>query len=130
MTWYRLDLAAGVDVQLIKDLWRLQWEVSGGGPGFDCSIAVFRKSRPGSGQTLYFTPTAARLAVRFRARPCQKPSASGSTLLAGETRAWQIHYPDLFVRQQGLPLRGFGALPFQPTEPAAVDKAGHSSWLH
>lgn len=42
---------------------------------------------------VYFAPGAASLARQFSARPCNRPSADGLSLLAGAPQAWPILFP-------------------------------------
>ena len=45
--------------------------------------------------TVYFTPSAEAVAVRFGATPCEKPEPTGDFgLLVGEATAWEAHFPD------------------------------------
>ena len=59
--------------------------------------AVFSQDDPETNLvTVYFTPSAEAVAVRFGATPCEKPeSTEGLSLLCGEaTAAWEAHFPD------------------------------------
>lgn len=126
MTWYSLNLKAGVD-EIIEDAWQLAWEVArSGDSAVDYSNAIFLKDGD-SGPTIYFTPAANELALTFGAKPCERPLAKGMTLIAGDPRAWEIHFegepgrpvmefvvgrdPSLFVESTRQPLQ------FEPTHP-------------
>ena len=67
--------------------------------------AVFSETEIGGKMvTVYFTPTATDLAKLFDAVPCEKPTPTSQfSLLAGDQRAWGIHFPDdLEKRQPGV----------------------------
>lgn len=93
MTWFSLNLKAGVD-EIIEDSWQLAWQVARSGDTLvDYSNAIFLKAGSGeSGPTIYFTPSARELAGTFGAKACDKPLAKGMTLIAGDRRAWEIHF--------------------------------------
>ena len=58
--------------------------------------AVFSETELGAQRvTVYFTPTAAPLAQQFDAVPCEKPVPRSRrfSLLAGDQRAWEAHFP-------------------------------------
>jgi len=44
--------------------------------------------------TVYFSPTASRLAELFGAKPCDKPTSERIGLLVGDMRCWDIHFPE------------------------------------
>jgi len=44
--------------------------------------------------TAYFSPAAKDVAHTFDARPCSKPKFSNLTMLAGDTLAWSILFPE------------------------------------
>lgn len=46
--------------------------------------------------TVYFSPAAAEVAQAFDARPCQRPSPGGLSLLAGAEAAWPALFPERF----------------------------------
>jgi hypothetical protein len=102
-SWYRLDAAEGVG-ELVEDVWKLAREVSRFAGEPDYSNAIFLKNRPGTALTLYFSPAARLLAEALGAVPCNRPSPSRMTLVAGDTRAWQIHFGRVFARRA---TRGF-----------------------
>jgi hypothetical protein len=92
MTWYSLTLKEGVDA-LIEDAWKLAWEVARSANATDYSNAIFQKDGPGKFEvTIFFTPSANLLAASFGAKRCEKPSAHGMSLVAGDERAWEIHF--------------------------------------
>jgi len=44
--------------------------------------------------TLYFSPTAGRMAIAFGASPCSKPMPTPElTLIVGEADSWATHFP-------------------------------------
>ena len=87
MNWFSLALEPGVD-GLIEDAWKLAWEVARSSNALDYSNAIFQKPGPGKFEvTIYFSPSARRLAASFGAKRCDKPSASGMSLVAGDERA-------------------------------------------
>ena len=58
--------------------------------------AIFSETELGAQQvTVYFSPTAAPLAQQFDAVPCPKPipKTRRFSLLAGDQRAWEAHFP-------------------------------------
>jgi hypothetical protein len=111
MNWYRLDLLSGVD-EHVDEAWVTAWEVAATEQEQpDPSNAIFRKARPGGGWILYFTPSARLLAETFGAKACETPAHAGMSLVAGDSRAWKIHFP-------GSPLAG--SRPFVSTQPFAT----------
>jgi hypothetical protein len=92
MNWCSLTLKQGVD-GLIEDAWKLAWEVARSANTLDYSNAIFQKVGPGKSEvTIYFTPSASLLAASFGAKRCDKPTTSGMSLVAGDNRAWEIHF--------------------------------------
>ena len=59
-------------------------------------VAIFSQDDPETNLvTVYFTPSAEAVAVRFGATPCEKPVSTGDfSLLVGEATAWEAHFPD------------------------------------
>lgn len=102
-SWYGLHAAEGVG-ELVEDVWKLTREVSQFSGESDYSNAIFQKTRPGEAPTLYFSPATAPLAEALGAMPCNRPSPSRMTLVAGDERAWQIHFGRVFARRA---TRGF-----------------------
>jgi hypothetical protein len=97
MSWYSLDLLDGVG-ELVEDSWTLAWDVARSEDEADFSNAIFQKSRPGKRLTLYFSPAAQLLAEAFGAKACARPSPTDMSLVAGDERAWQIHFGRVFAR--------------------------------
>jgi hypothetical protein len=63
--------------------------------GRPCGMAVFSHyDRRAKRVTAYFSPGASKLAAFFDAKPCAKPAAEGIGLLVGDTRCWEVHFPD------------------------------------
>jgi hypothetical protein len=97
MSWYILELKVA-EGELVGDSWQLAWVVSRGTGEDDPGNAIFQKQQPGRGIALYFSPSARLLAETFGAKPSAKPSPAGMTLVAGDDRAWTIHFADLSQR--------------------------------
>ncbi len=119
-SWYSLDVTETA-VELIEDTWKLAWAVSQSGAEPDHSNAIFQKVLPSKGSTLYFSPTARPLAKAFGAKPCDRPSPVDMRLIAGDDRAWQIHFGRVFVRPKK---------PFAETRPAGLSEPTLPSPLH
>ena len=98
MNWYRLSLVGDIE-KVNQAAWQSAWEVSQVKAHIDYSSAIFKKIDAGDGLTLYFTPSAQSLAETFGARPCGKPSRVGMSLFAGDHRAWQIHFAQIFWKR-------------------------------
>ena len=77
---------------MVEDVWKLAREASLSAGEPDYSNAIFLKNRLGTALTLYFSPAAGLLAKALGAAACTKPSPSGMILVAGDERAWQIHF--------------------------------------
>jgi hypothetical protein len=118
MRWYRLDLLDGF-TEHIDQAWQTAWDAAFADEKPDPGNAIFRKERPGGGSVLYFTPAAQLLAESFGAKPCKAPSRGAIGLVAGDERAWDIHFaaPDS-------PASGFWPTQpgdkFEPTHPFPV----------
>ena len=92
MNWSCLVLKHGSD-SLIEDAWKLAWEVARSTHSTDYGNALFERSGPGRSEvTIFFPPSADLLAASFGAKLCPKPPVNGLTLLAGDERAWTIHF--------------------------------------
>jgi hypothetical protein len=92
MNWSCLVLKQGSD-GLIEDAWKLAWEVARSTNSVDYSSALFERNGPGRSEvTIFFPPSAAVLAISFGAKRCDKPPVNGLNLLAGDERAWTIHF--------------------------------------
>ena len=92
-SWYSLDL-----IEEVQELVEMAWEVSRSGAERDYGNAIFQRQASGKGLTLYFSPAAALLAKAYGAKPCARPSPVDMNLLAGDRRAWQIHFGRVFAR--------------------------------
>jgi hypothetical protein len=111
MNWYRLELLEG-DEEHVDEAWVTAWEVAmAEQEELDPSNAVFRRPRGRGGWTLFFTPSARLLAETFGAVACGPPTAEALSMVAGDPRAWQIHFPGVPV-----PARR----PFIATQPFAT----------
>jgi hypothetical protein len=119
-SWYSLDLTEGV-AELVEDVWKMAWEVSQSVGEPDYSNAIFQKIRLGKGLTLYFSPTAYLLAETFGAEPCARPSPIDMNLVAGDERAWQVHFGRVFARPKE---------PFAETRPSGLPEPTVPSPLH
>ncbi|GEM_PF-2532576 len=139
MAWYSLTLTQGVD-GLIEDAWKLAWEVARSANALDYSNAIFQKPGPGRYEvTIYFTPSASLLAASFGAKRCEKPSVLGMSLVAGDDRAWEIHFggkplrpameralrppPPIFLEPTDPPMH------FEPTHPSGAFEPTHPAPL-
>lgn len=92
MNWSCLVLKHGSD-GLIEDAWKLAWEVAQSTHEIDYGNALFERAGPGRSEvTIFFPPPADLLAVSFGAKACAKPPVNGLTLLAGDERAWTVHF--------------------------------------
>lgn len=89
MTWYSLRLAHGAR-HLAEETWQLLW-------GHAESVheergaALFRR-RDSEGMSIFFTPSARKLALAFGAQPCPRPRAEEVKLVAGDEGAWAMHF--------------------------------------
>jgi hypothetical protein len=90
VNWYQLELKGLDDVT--DRAWREVWKVAYEHASRDPTNAIFR-SRRGAASTLYFTPSAAELAVTFGAERCKKPSAEKLVFVAGAAEACNLHFP-------------------------------------
>jgi len=101
MTWYSLGLAGDIE-NISEGAWQLAWEVSQAETGRDHGNAIFKKVGPDDRLILFFTPSSQLLAESFGAKPCEKPSAAGLSLVAGSERARQIHFGRAFDLRRGI----------------------------
>jgi hypothetical protein len=107
-SWYSLDL-----IEEVQELVELAWELSRSGAERDYGNAIFQRQAPGKGLTLYFSPAAGLLAIAYGANPCARPSPVDMNLLAGDKRAWQIHFGRVFARPKQ---------PFAETRPSGLSE--------
>ncbi len=111
MNWYRLELLQGVE-EHVDAAWVTAWEVAAAEQEYmDPANAIFRQPRPRGGWVLYFSPSARLLAETFGASACEPPTPEGLSLVAGDSRAWAIHFPGAPVPE---PAR------FVPTQPSVA----------
>lgn len=54
----------------------------------------------GESVTVYFSPSTELIARAFGATPCEKPPGDRIGLLAGDGRAWDIHFPGEVERRR------------------------------
>ena len=101
--WFCLNLGDGVQAfepsHRIMDAYANAYVASGA----PTDMAVFTQHDQGEKRNLifvYFTPSASLLAQAFGAVSCEKPSSDGISLLVGDVRAWDIHFPDHVPRHQ------------------------------
>lgn len=129
MEWFRLDLLPGLGEDGDHS-WQVAWSVAYEGQATDPGNALFRQSRSaaGKGAVLYFTPQAAELAETFGARRCAAPPPDSLCLIAGDERAWLLHFPAIpagrvlrkpTFRRDDVPRADRNARhsPFAPTQP-------------
>ncbi len=140
MNWYSLPLKQGMD-SLLEDAWRLAWEVARSANAVDYSNAIFQKLGPGKSElTIYFTPSAHLLAASFGAKRCEKPLVHGMRMVAGDERAWDIHFGGkpgrpiierLFNRPPPPPFPDSADPPmhFEPTHPSGNFEPTHPAPL-
>lgn len=107
-TWYRKELGDGVQAFLpsnrIIDAF-FTFALAQAKVG--CPIpdaAVFSHSEPGASRVIvYFTPSAELLAKQFDAVPCSKPVLQTNfSLIAGDTRVWDTHFPDYRAKRPSI----------------------------
>ena len=93
-TWYSVDLGDGKAAfgpsKHILDLFTPAF-VAAGAP---LDMAVFTRNDKNV-ITVYFSPSAQGLAQLFKATPCDQPSSTDLAMLAGDTRAWKIFFPNV-----------------------------------
>lgn len=121
MGWYRLDLLYVGAGELVEDSWKLAWAVTQSGDETDCSSAIFQRCVAGDRPTLFFTPAAHDLAETFGAVPCERPSPTDMTLVAGDERAWQVHFGRVFAER--------ATAAFEDTHPSGLADLTHGSPL-
>lgn len=94
-TWYNKNIGNGVSALgpslKIREAFSALVSVS----GQVSDVAVFSRYDTGAKLvTVYFTPSASVLASAFGAAPCAKPEpAEGFSLLVGDDRSWEVHFP-------------------------------------
>jgi hypothetical protein len=117
MAWHSWQMKE--DEGVSEDTWRRLWDVAAAS-GPDYTNAVFARSEPSGEVMLYFTPAARLLAESFDATPCAKPERANLRLVAGDRRAWQVHFGEIVALQ---PAHGFeDTLPaeLEATRPAPL----------
>lgn len=76
----------------------MAWRVAYAGEAVHPGNALFRASAGRVGATLYFSPEAGELAQVFGARRCTVPPPGQLCLIAGDARAWRLHFPEAPAR--------------------------------
>jgi hypothetical protein len=118
-TWYCLPLQTEVDADAEK-AWQAVWKSQQGGAEECAGGGIFRLLAAKAGEALYFSPEAAELADVFGANPCDKPAPDGLRFMAGDPRAWEVHFPGAQQADlpQPKPAAGDDQPAFAPTEPS------------
>lgn len=126
MGWWSLDLA-DIEGGEVDSVWRAAWNVAYAESPLAYRCAVFRRSHPGDGVTIYFSPRARELAEAFGAEPCERPSPADLQLVTGDERAWEVYFPGWRGADSGagsLATTRFGASSpgelFEPTDPSPL----------
>ena len=93
--WYSKALGDGVAASAVSMRIQQMFPPLFAALGQPSRMAVFsRHDRRANVVTAYFSPAATQLAAFFGAAPCDKPSSEGIGLLVGDTRCWEIYFPD------------------------------------
>ena len=91
-TWYSLPIGDGMTSSGPSDEIRERFQSIYESAGEPAEMAVFSlfdsEGRPQCQVTAFFSPACADLAREMGARPCNPPSRSGLSLLAGSESAW------------------------------------------
>lgn len=125
MDWWSLDLFDSVGDE-VDSMWRAAWNVAYADAPLAYRCAVFRRSRPGDGATIYFSPRARELAEAFGAEPCARPAPAELQLITGDDRAWEVYFPGWRGADSGagaLAMSSPGAVGgelFEPTNPSPL----------
>lgn len=96
--WYCLSLGDGMTASTPSDQIQETFRRSFAAAGERHDMAVF--TRPESEGRLYceiiayFSPAARDVALAFDAEPCGKPLRAGLNLLAGDSDAWSVLFPE------------------------------------
>jgi hypothetical protein len=120
MDWLSFPLADGYQEELDGFL-ASAWTMAYADLNLNYEAGVFRKSEPGRGGTVYFSPGARWLAEAFGAEPCSKPNAQGLTLVIGDKRTWDACFPE---RGDGGRIRGTLKLPRRSSRPDSASQWG------
>jgi hypothetical protein len=96
MTWFSKNLGnvgKGEDVRIANEIQKV-FPVEYGLAQFPQGMAVFSSKTIGAAQaTVYFSPTAANLAIMFGATPCDAPTKDSVRLLCGdENNCWSANF--------------------------------------
>ena len=97
-TWYSVSLGDGITAPGPSDEIQTLFRQAFNDAGQPLNMAVF--TRPESEGRLYcevlayFSPAAREISQAFDAEPCEKPSRAGLGLLAGDTLAWSLLFPE------------------------------------
>ena len=97
-SWYSKELGDAITASMpsaeIEQAFQ-QLFIAAGEP---LSMAVFTKQesdgRLHCEVTAYFSPAAKDVAQAYDAQPCEKPALTNLALLAGDTRAWNVLFPE------------------------------------
>ena len=97
-SWYSKELGDAITASMPSDEIEQAFQqlfVAAGKPPY---MAVFTRQesqgRLHCEVTAYFSPAAVGIAKAFGAQPCEKPELTGLGLLAGDTLAWSLLFPE------------------------------------
>jgi hypothetical protein len=93
--WYSVDLGDGVDSRAPTEHIQKTYLLMASATRLPTDCAVFSYyDLHANIVTVYFSPSAVKLAAMFNAAPCKKPeNKEGFGLLVGDRRAWQLLFP-------------------------------------
>ncbi len=94
-SWYSLDLGDGVEAfaptHRIQEIFQAFFRAA----GLPTDMALFSRYDLGTNVvTVYVPPRAKSLALAIDAKPCERPSREGLSLLLGHADAWSVLFPD------------------------------------
>ena len=97
-TWYSKELGDAIMASMPSDEIEAAFQQLFVAAGKPLNMAVFTKQesegRLHCEVTAYFSPAAVEVAMAFGAQPCEKPALTGLGLLAGDTLAWSVLFPE------------------------------------
>lgn len=94
-TWHSVDLGDGIDARAPTEQIQQAYLLVASATRLPTDCAVFSYYDLHTNiVTVYFSPSAVKLATMFKATPCQKPkNKEGFGLLVGDSRAWGLLFP-------------------------------------
>ena len=97
-SWYSKELGDAITAGMPSDEIEQAFQQSFVAAGKPLHMAVFTRQesegRLHCEVTAYFSPAAKDVACAFDAQPCEKPALTSLALLAGDTRAWSVLFPE------------------------------------